>query len=83
MFLKSPKLTRNVNRLDAFAEPDFLIQCQDSRPVDGDLACSTTELNLTDDGCVGFFPFASAGLRRVSGDASCGNATGTFLMFKR
>ncbi|MDJ0654415.1 MAG: hypothetical protein QNJ40_09700 [Xanthomonadales bacterium] len=74
---------RDVNRLDDSTIPDFVIECQDARPVDGGLECRSTSLGLDERDCMGFFPFAAAGLQRVRGTALCGTVEGDFLMLKR
>ncbi len=74
---------RDVNRLDDSLQADFFIQCQDARPVDGELNCATRDFNLVDEDCVGLFPFAAAGLRRVRGIVSCAGVNGDFVMVRR
>ncbi|MEM7707193.1 MAG: hypothetical protein AAF358_16675 [Pseudomonadota bacterium] len=74
---------RDINRLDDSNIPDFVIVCQDARPVDGDLACTTADLTLGEPDCVAEFPFSAAGLNRIEGVASCGSGQGQFVMERR
>lgn len=73
----------DINRLDDSNIPDFVIVCQDARPVDGDLACSSTDLTLGGPDCIAEFPFSAAGLTRIEGFASCGSGQGQFVMERR
>lgn len=75
---------RNSNRVDDSLQPDFVIECQDAQPVDGDLACSSSELNIQDTptNCFATFGYDAVGLRRVTGQARCGASIGDFVMVR-
>ena len=75
---------RNINRLDDSLESDFDFACQDLRPIDGGLVCTSTELNIpgTAANCISSFSFDEVGLRRVAGQARCGNSIGDFIMVR-
>lgn len=53
-------------------EPEFLLVCEDLRPVDGAVGCRLEGYRYAQQVCNSFFPYAAVAEERVVADAMCG-----------